>query len=97
MPGLALSHLLGAAMVKSNLRHRIHDLFSVQLQNDAQNTVRARMLRPDIQEKNFATGPGAPHAPFLRAESKRLLLGSLFVLRKAEFAHLRRPLRVIFA
>src|SRR6185437_14652311 len=95
MPSLALAHLLRAAVMKTNLRHRIHDLFSVQLENHAQHAVSAWMLWPNVQEQDFAIGRAAPHTPFLGTEPQRLLLRELLLVRELEFAHLRCARRVI--
>ena len=40
VPGLALGHLLGATVVVADVRHAVDDLFAVQLQDDAERTVR---------------------------------------------------------
>ncbi len=54
VPGLAFAHLFGAAMVKADLRHDVHDFLVVQLGHQPQHAVRARMLRPDVQEHQIA-------------------------------------------
>jgi hypothetical protein len=35
VPGLALAHLFGAAMVEADLRNGVDDLFAIELQRDA--------------------------------------------------------------
>ena len=69
MPGLALAHLLGAAMVEADVGHGIDDLFAVELQHDAQHAVRARVLRAEVQEHEIGVVALAAACPILRAGS----------------------------
>ena len=82
MPGLALAHLLGAAVMIANIGHGIDDFFAIELQNDAQNAMRARMLGPDIEEQEIRRRRGLASCPNLRAGSAALLFGVLLLIRK---------------
>ena len=95
VPRLALAHLFGAAMVEADLGDRVDDLFSVELQCDPQNAVRARVLRSDVEENEIRAVAFPAHAPFLGMEAQRLLLGCLFVRRQLIGPHLRRARRVL--
>src|SRR5215472_7330526 len=97
VPALAFSHLLGAAMMKTDFRHRINNDFSVQLQHDAQHTMGAGMLRTHIEKEEVRILVGPLHPPFLGAETQCLLLGFCLLLRQMEGPHLRRARRVVLA
>ena len=45
VPGLALAHLLGAAVVEADVGHGVDDLLAVELQHDAEDAVGAGVLR----------------------------------------------------
>ena len=63
VPGLPLAHLLGAAVVEADVRHRVHDLLAVELQDDAQHAVRAGMLRADVEEHEIRRRRGLRFMP----------------------------------
>ena len=88
MPGLALAHFLGAAMVVADVGHRIDHHLPVQLQGDAEHPVHAGVIGAQIEEHELGVAAGALHAPFLRPEAQRLLLLFLAFLVKAERLHL---------
>ena len=48
VPRLALGHFFGAAMMKTNIRYRIHNILTVQLKNYSENAVCARVLWSDV-------------------------------------------------
>ncbi|SQC40383.1 Uncharacterised protein [Klebsiella pneumoniae] len=50
MPGLTLAHLLGAAVVITDIRYAVDDLFAVQLQNNAERTMRRWVVRTEVEE-----------------------------------------------
>ena len=97
MPGLALTHLFGAAVMESDLGHRIDDLLAVELNHDPQDTVRARMLRPEVQKDEIAVVTAALHAPLFRAEAQQLLFGFLLLFGKLERPHFSGARRMIFS
>ena len=88
MPGLALAHLLRAAVMESNLGHGIDDLLAVELNHDPQDTVRARMLRTKVQKDEIAVVTAALHAPLFGAEAQQFLFGLLLLFGKLERSHL---------
>ncbi len=44
VPGLAFAHLFGAPVVVADVGHGVHDLFAVQLQDDAKHAVGAGVV-----------------------------------------------------
>ena len=88
VPGLALAHLLGAAVMESDLGHGIDDLLAVELNHNAQDTVRARMLRAEVQKDEIAVVTAALHAPLFGAEAQHFLFGFLLLFGKVERPHL---------
>ena len=71
--GQTLGQFLDAAMQVAEVRRGLHDPFAVQLEHDAQHTVRARMLRPHVQQEFFAA---------VGAEALRPLKGCSSELRR---------------
>src|SRR5262249_21476115 len=59
--GLVLDQFLGAAMQQSDMRIDPFDHFAVKLQNQSQNAVRCRMLRPEIDGEIARRGCGFGH------------------------------------
>ena len=55
VPGLALTHLFGAAMMEADLGNGVDDLFAIELHHNAQDTVRARMLRTHVEKMKSAS------------------------------------------
>src|SRR6185437_3769972 len=96
VPALALTHLLRAAMVESDIRHSVDDLFAIQLQNNSQHTVSSGMLWADIEKKKVGAVPTATHAPGFGLKAQGLLLALFLLFRQLEWTHLRRTRRVIF-
>ena len=93
VPGLALAHLLGAAVVVTDIRHAVDDLFAIQLQNNAEGTVRGRVVRTEVEEHEVLVVGAAFHAPLFRFESQRFHLQILFgfgQLKRIEFGGARR-------
>src|SRR3546814_19671856 len=74
MPGLALTHLLGTAMVVADVRHAVDDLFAVELQHDAERTMRGRMIGAEIEEHEVLVVGALLHAPIFGLEQQRFLI-----------------------
>ena len=49
--GLVFDQLLGPAMKQADMRINALDHFAVEFENEAQNPVRGRMLRPEIDRE----------------------------------------------
>ena len=97
VPGLALTHLFGAAVVEADFGNGIDDLFAIELQSDAQDTVRARMLGAEIEKHEIRAVAFATHAPFFGTEAQRLLLGHFLFRRQLIRPHLRRASWMVLA
>ena len=69
VPGLALAHLFGAAVVKADVGHGIDDLLAVELQDDAQDAVGARMLGSQVEKHEIGVLSPSLQPPFLRVET----------------------------
>src|SRR3546814_8000860 len=76
MPGLALTHLLGTAMVVADVRHAVDDLFAVELQHDAERTMRGRMIAAEIEEHEVLVVGALLHDP-IRSDAHPSELQSL--------------------
>ena len=76
MPGLALGHLLGAAMVIADIRHRADDFLAVELQHDTEYAMHRRMVRAHVKEHELGIAGLALHAPVFGLE----LQGVLFLV-----------------
>lgn len=74
VPGLALGHLLGAAVVVADLRDAVDDLLAVQLQDDAERAVGGRVVRAEVEEHVVLVLAVALHAPVFRLEAQGFLL-----------------------
>ena len=74
VPGLALAHLLGAAVVIADVGDRVDDLLAVELQHDPQDAVRAGVLRAEVEEHEVVVAVGWRQSPVLGLEAQRLLL-----------------------
>src|SRR3546814_3336635 len=74
MPGLAFTHLLGTAMVVADVRHAVDDLFAVELQHDAERTMRGRMIGAEIEEHEVLVVGALLHAPIFGLEQQRFLI-----------------------
>ncbi|XMR53605.1 hypothetical protein ACLK2G_12130 [Escherichia coli] len=74
VPGLALAHLLGAAVVIADVGHAVADLFPVELQHQAEGAVRGGVVRPEVQEHVVLVLVAAGHAPLFRLEQQVVLL-----------------------
>ena len=93
MPGLTLAHLLGAAVVITDIRYAVDDLFAVQLQNNAERTMRRWVVRTEVEEHEVLVVGAALHAPLFRFKGQRLHLQILFgfgQLKRREFGSARR-------
>ena len=73
--------------MKADLRHGVHDLLAVKLQSYAQHSVRAGMLRTDVQEHEIRPVAAWLHAPFFGPEAQRFLLGFLLFVGQLERPH----------
>ena len=97
MPGLALAHLLRAAVMESDLGHGIDDLLAVELNHNPQDAVRARMLRAEVQKDEIAAVTAALHAPLFGAEAQQFLFSLLLLFGKVERPHLRGARGMVFS
>src|SRR5271157_2104633 len=46
VPGLPLAHFFCSAMVKTNIRSSIHDLFTIKFKHNPEHTMDPGMMRP---------------------------------------------------
>jgi hypothetical protein len=90
VPGLALAHLLGSTMVEADFGNGVDDLLAIELQRDAQDSVRARVLGAHVEENEIRAVAFTAHTPILRTEAKRLLLSHFFLRRQLIRPHFRR-------
>ena len=97
MPGLALSHFLGTAVVVANIRHGIDNHFPVQLQRNAKDAVHRGVVGSQVEEHKLRIRGGAGHAPLLGLEQQGLLLRFLLFSIEAEGLHLGGPGGVVLA
>ena len=93
VPGLTLAHLLGAAVVITDVRYAVDDLFAIQLQNNTECTVGRRVVRTEVEEHEVLVVGAALHAPLFRFEGQRFHLQILLgfgQLKRIEFGSARR-------
>src|SRR5690606_13733604 len=76
MPRLPFRHLLRTAMMEANIRDRVHDIFSIELKDNAKHTMRARVLRTDVEKHKIRVLALGLHAPLLGMK----LEGGLFTV-----------------
>src|SRR5215813_7660496 len=88
VPRLALAHLFGPAMVIADVRHDVHYLFAAELEREAQHAMRARMLRPQIEEHKIRVLASTLKPPVFRAELQRRLFGLFLLFGQTEWLHL---------
>ena len=74
VPGLALGHLFRAAVMVADVEHAVLDLLAVELQDEADEAVRAGVLGTEVQEHEVRVLAVRCHAPVLGPELERLLL-----------------------
>ncbi len=93
MPGLALAHFFGAAVVIADIRHAVDDFFTVKLQDNTKRTVRRRVVRAEVEEHKVLVVSPALHPPVFRLKGQRfhfqILLG-FGQLKRVEFGRARR-------
>ena len=97
VPGLALAHLFGAAMVIADVRHRADDLFAVELQHHPEHTVHGWMVRAHVEEHELAVGGLAFHAPVFRLELERVFFLVLAFRVQMQWLEFGRARGVILA
>ncbi|MNQ66696.1 hypothetical protein D3C85_811930 [compost metagenome] len=97
MPGLALGHLLGATVVVADLRHAVDDLFTVQLQDDAEGTVGGGVVRAEVEEHVVLVLAVAFHAPVFRAEARGFLFKLVLGQGQAEGVEFGGARRIVLA
>ena len=71
VPGLALGHLLGAAVVVADVGDDVDDLLVAQADDDAERPVGAAVLRADVEEherRGRRSVRGRPHSSGLKRE-----------------------------
>ncbi len=73
------------------------NLLAVELQHDAQHAVRARMVRPEVEEHEIGVRALPLHAPVFRPELQGRLLAVFLVGRQAERLHFGGPGRMLLA
>ena len=96
VPGLTLAHLLGAAVVITDIRYAVDDLFAVQLQNNAERTMRRWVVRTEVEEHEVLVVGAALHAPLFRFKGQRLHLQILFGFGQLKRVELGGARRIIF-
>src|SRR5687768_9341372 len=84
-------------MMESYVRNDIHYVFAVELQNKAQHSMRARMLRTDVEKHEVGVLALPDHAPFFGLELKSCLLDVNFFIIQTEGAHLRSSCRMFLS
>lgn len=97
VPGLALGHFLGATVVVADVRYAVDDLFTVQLQDDTERTVRGRVVGAEVEEHVVLVGALALHAPGFRVEACRFLFKLLLGQGQAVGIELGGAGRVVLA
>ena len=93
VPGLALAHLLSAAVVVADIRNAVDDLFAIKLQNNTERTVRGGVVRAEVKEHKVLVFGPALHAPLFRFEGQRFHFQILFgfgQLKRVKFGCARR-------
>lgn len=78
MPGLALAHLLGTAVVIADVGHAVADLLAIELQHQTEGTVRGGVVGAEVQEHVVLVLVATGHAPLFRFEQQVVLLLILF-------------------
>src|SRR5690349_17512767 len=89
MPRLTFRHFLSTPMVKSDIRYRINNIFSIELKNDPKYAVCSRVLRTDIQEHEIRIFTLRLQSPFFGTELQRCLFAILFFIKQSEWSHFR--------
>ena len=84
-------------MMKTYVGHGIDNHFAIKLESDAQHSMRARVLRPYIQEEEIKAIMFLLHAPLFRMELQRLLFGIFLFIWQGERSHLCCACRMILA
>src|ERR1041385_3263165 len=97
VPGLSLTHLLGAAMVIPNVGNSIEDLLAVELEHYAKHSMGPWVLRAQIEEHEISLFAAPSQTPLLGTKLERCLLCFLFVFRETEWAHFSRARGMFFA
>ncbi len=73
MPSLAFTHLFGTTMVITNVRYTVLNLFTIQLQDDTECTMRRRVVRTQVQEHKVFIGIAAFQPPVFWYKTQMLL------------------------
>ncbi len=97
VPGLALGHFLGTAVVIADIRHAVDDFLAVQLQHDAKCAVCRRVVGTEVEEHVIGVRRVPAHAPLLGYEAQRLLLHVLLCGIQRIRVEFRGARRVVLA
>ena len=97
MPTLAFGHLLGTTVVVADFRYAIDDFLTVELQNDAERTVRRRVVGAEVEEHVVLMLAAAFHAPVFRFEARGFFFQLLLGQGQAERIKFSGARRVILA
>ena len=73
MPGLALAHLLGGAVVVADVHHARDDLLVAQADDNVHHAVGAAVLRADVQKHDLGVAGQFLEAPVLGPKGEHLL------------------------
>ncbi|MNS46032.1 hypothetical protein D3C72_785150 [compost metagenome] len=74
VPGLALAHLLGTAVVIADVGHAVADLFPVELQHQAEGAVGRGVVGAEVKEHVVLVLVATGHAPLFGLEQQVVLL-----------------------
>ena len=77
MPALALGDLFLAPVMIADIEDGVHDLFAVELQDDAQNAVGPGVVRTQVEEHEVPAVPRRGKTPLLGPEPHGVLLFDL--------------------
>nr|VXZ82152.1 Uncharacterised protein [Klebsiella pneumoniae] len=83
-------------MVITDIRYAVNDLFAVQLQNNAERTMRRWVVRTEVEEHEVLVVGAALHAPLFRFKGQRLHLQILFGFGQLKRVELGGTRRIIF-
>ena len=97
VPGLALGHFFGAAVVIADVEHGVGDLFAVELEDEADKAVGAGVLGTEIQEHEVRVCRFPLHAPVFGFELERGLFFLFLFIGQLKRAHLRGACGMVLA
>jgi hypothetical protein len=74
--------------MEADIGHRIENHFAIELENDTQDPMSSRVLWAEVEEHKLCIVASPFKPPFFRSELESILFPILFVIGKAEGAHL---------